>query len=201
MKITVQSYITAVVNREVEVSDNSTYDELLAAARAHANSCITDSDMIVGYLDDEEIDSDDLSASFDEAKNVLLGVDADYTEVVLQNLTEEDAKNPDGPWPQKALCCGDKVVVRDWFNQLNTGTVVSVQIGEPVAYCKGPWQAAIIDVTDENGEKRRIRYVTRDVFRNLDEYIQFMKEEDCQKIEESAKKKYQDLLARSKNCF
>ena len=142
MKITVQSYITAVVNREIEVSDNCTYDELLAAAKVHANSRISDSDMIVGYLDDEEIDRDDLSASFDEAKNVLLGVDADYTEVVLQNLTEEDAKNPDGPWPPKTLCCGDKVIVRDWFNQLNTGTVVSVQIGEPVAYCKGSWQAA-----------------------------------------------------------
>ena len=199
MKIKVQSYITAVVNREIEVPDNSTYDELLAAARAHANSRISDSNMVVGYLDDEEVDCDELSTSFDEARNALFGIDADYTEIVLQNLPEEDAKNLDGPWPYKILYQGDEVIVRDWLNQLNTGTVVSVQIGEPVEYCKGPWQAAIIDVTDENGEKRRIRYVTRDVFRNLDEYVDFLKKEECREIEESARAKYEELLTRTKN--
>ena len=97
MKVTIQSYVTAIVNREVEVPDNITYSELQNVARRKINDPINKNDEIIGYLDGEEIDYDELAEAFEATKNKLLGVDNNNAEIVLQNLPEEEAMNPDGP--------------------------------------------------------------------------------------------------------
>lgn len=197
MKITIQSYATAVVNREVEVPDNITYSELQDVARRKINEPINKNEEIVGYLD-EEIDYDELADAFDTAKNKLLGVDNDNTEIVLQNLSKEEAMNPDWPWHPKEFSPGDKVIIREWDNQLSVGTVVSAQANNPNEYCRGPWQSVIVELTDRYGTTVRNRYVSRDVFKSLKDYIIVRKVEEDRRIEEEAKQEYEELLNRCK---
>ena len=198
MKVTIQSYVTAIVNREVDVSDNITYSELQNVARQKINDPINKNDEIIGYLDGEEIDYDELAEAFDAAKNKLLGVDNDNAEIMLQNLSEEEAMNPDGPWNPKELDLGDDVIIREWDNLLNVGTVVSVQENEPNEYCRGPWQSVIVELTDRHGKTVRSRYASKDIFKNLKEYIIVRKVEEDRRIEEEAKQEYEYLRSRYK---
>lgn len=198
MKVTIQSYVTAIVNREVEVPDNITYSELQNVARRKINDPINKNDEIIGYLDGEEIDYDELAEAFEAAKNKLLGVDNNNAEIVLQNLPEEEAMNPDGPWNPKELYPGDDVIIREWDNLLNVGTVVSVQENEPNKYCKGPWQSVIVELTDRHGKTVRSRYASKDIFKNLKDYIIAQKVEEDRRIEEEAKQEYEYLRSRYK---
>lgn len=198
MKVTIQSYVTAIVNREVEVPDSITYSELQTIARRKIDDPINKNEEIVGYLDGEELDCDELAEAFDAAKNKLLGVDNDNTEIVLQNLSEEEAMNPDGPWHPKELSPGDKVIIREWDNLLNIGTVVSVQENKPNDYCRGPWQSVIVESTDRHGKTVRSRYASKDIFKNLKDYIIVRKIEEDRRIEEEAKQEYEYLMSRFK---
>lgn len=193
MKINIPILRKAYCTRTIDAPETCTREELIDAAKQALNT----SPNAVHFYDDAKIDDERLAQNLQKKQKEILKIDFDTLDAYVKKIKEEQYHYFINEWQPKAFNLGDPVLVR-LPSGLAEGRIVAVRnTAEDNPSMKDFWQAVIVELKNPDGKTVRGRFASREVFRNLEEYIALLKEENYLRMYSDICYAYADALPKA----
>lgn len=192
MKINVPILRKTYCTRTIDVPESCTREELITVAKQALNT----SPEAVHFYSGAEIDEKRLAQNLQKKQKEILKIDFDTLGEYVEKIKKEQHYFIN-EWQPKAFNLGDHVLVR-LSSGLTEGKIVAVRnTAEDNPSMKDFWQTVIVELQNPDGKTVRGRFASREVFRNLEEYITLLKEENYLKMYSDICYAYADALPKA----